>query len=110
MKKFSKIKFLQTVGLLDRKLDIETFRLKVSRLQELYCYICLILKLAHCAKLPVSLIWPREDPAQVFVGNFFNYLDVNPRFWLALTVSNLKFAANQVSVFWESKLVVRNDD
>ena len=79
VKKFSKIRFLQVIGFLDRKLNPETWKLERSLPLLLYGYLCLILKLTHCSRLFVCLFWSREDPKQIMVGSLFNYLDDEPR-------------------------------
>ena len=102
MKKFSKVRLLQSIGFLDRKLNSETLRLERSLPLALYCYLCLALKLTHSTRLTLSVFWRREEPAQLFIGSIFNYLEDEPRFWMALVVSGWRFSSVAISNLFES--------
>lgn len=92
-KKFNKVAFLQSLGFLDKRLNPKKLKLESSLSLGIYSHLCLVLKMAHCVKLPISLFWKREAVEQLFIGNFFNYLDPEPRFWMGL-MGNLGFELN----------------
>lgn len=70
---------MQILGFLNKRLNPETLKLESSRSLELYSHLCIILRMAHCIRFPVSLLWRREDTANFFLGSYFNYLDDEPR-------------------------------
>ena len=80
-KKFNKVRFFQTLGFLTKKLNPRTLKLESSLPLTIYSYLSLVSKIIHCLKIPLSLLWPRQDPKQLFVGSLFNYLDDQPRYW-----------------------------
>ena len=84
---FSKLRFLQCIGLLDRRFNYDTQKLEKSRPLYLYCQLVLLLDLVHCARLFVSIFWRREDSVQLIVGNYFNYLNDECRLLFGLLVS-----------------------
>lgn len=69
MKKLNKVRFLQSMGLLTRTLNLQTLRLERSLSLTVYSYLCLILKMAYFAKSSLSLLWPREESIQLYLGN-----------------------------------------
>lgn len=68
MKKFSKIAFLQTNGLMSRKFNYETGQFEFSGYLLVYSYLTLFIKVSFPLKLYVSLFWERQDVAQLWIG------------------------------------------
>lgn len=67
-KEFSKIKFLQTWCLLNRRFNYDTLKFEPSWWLRLRCYIITFFKATLPLKLIVSLFFEREDEIQLVIG------------------------------------------
>lgn len=82
-KKFSKVQFLQSNGLMQRLYNYETNEFERSWPLHLKSYFTLLVKVSFPLKLVVSVFYDRDDRAQIFIGNIYNYLADDPRFFIA---------------------------
>ena len=71
MKKFSKVRYLEGVGLLNRKFDHETLEFQPSLYLSFNSYFALFIRVTWPLKLFVSLFWPREHIFQLIIGNIY---------------------------------------
>ena len=79
MKQFSKVKYLERVGLLHERFNYELLEFEPSFILSLNSHLALFIKVTWPLKLFVSLFWPRRHIAQLYIGNIYNYLDDGPR-------------------------------
>ena len=86
-KKFSKVRLLQILGLLSRKFNPETFEFENSWSLRLIFYASLFLKPAFAFKSLTSYVFPKNDMIQLFIGNVYNYLPGQPKFFLGSYIS-----------------------
>ena len=75
MKKFNKIKFLESVGLLDQRFNFERLKFESSLYLRLKSYLILVYQLSFILKFFVSTFFEKEDIVQLWIGSPFNYLD-----------------------------------
>lgn len=75
MKKFNKIKFFESVGLLDQRLNQETLKFESSLYLRLKSYLILFYQLSFTLKFIVSPFFEKQDIVQLWIGSPFNYLD-----------------------------------
>lgn len=68
IRKFSKLKLLQSLGLLSKKLNYETSELESSWLLSLVSWLSLLSKLLFAWKLVISSFFPREHIVQLYLG------------------------------------------
>lgn len=87
MKKFSKINYLQKIGLLRRKFNDGEFSEKKSIYLSIRSYFIAIVTVLSSSKIFVSLFFDLNDEWQMYIGNTYNYLDESPRFFFGLAVS-----------------------
>ena len=80
-KKFSKVKFLQTLGLLSRNVNYESLEFGRSWSLRLICFLHLTSKPLLTLKIFVSCFWPRNHVAQLWIGSIFNYISGQGR-WI----------------------------
>ena len=74
MKKFSKLKFLEIMGFLNDHFNQETLQFERSFSVRLRTFLIVFFKVVMPLKFFVSLFFPKESAAQLYVGNMFNYL------------------------------------
>lgn len=77
MKKFSKIKGLQMIGILTKEFDGTRFHKSILIRTKTFLYyinICIVQ-----GKEFLSLFFDQNDPIQLFIGSYFNYLTAKPR-------------------------------
>ena len=86
-KKFSKVRFLQILGLLNKNFNHTTFRFEPSLLFNCIFYSSLLLKPLFTLKPFISYLFPKNHPAQLVIGNFFNYLPDKPRIFFGVAAS-----------------------
>ena len=112
MKKFNKIKFLETVGLLDKRFNYKSLKFESSPYLRFKSYVILLYQMSFILKFFVSTFFQKEDIAQLWIGKFrkswisnlgfqtftlnhflvhigspFNYLEEVPKFVMGLVVS-----------------------
>ena len=109
-KQFSKIKLLQSIGLLSRNFNPETSKFESSLSLRLLFWVSMISREYFVLKLPVSCFFPQTSRIQLVVvsgsihfeillnydfckltkatltsqGNLFNYLPLSPRFFMGI--------------------------
>ena len=86
-KKFSKVRFLQILGLLNKKFNYATLQFEPSLLLNCIFYISLLLKPLYGVKPFISYFFPKNHPAQLIIGSNFNYLPDKPRIFFGITAS-----------------------
>ena len=89
MKKFSKLKFLQSVGLLDAKFNYEKLCFERSRLICFKSKLIFFANLTKLLELFVSPMFEREDLVQLYIGSFYNSYTGTARFFMGWVVSIL---------------------
>ena len=77
--KFSKLDFLNTCGLLDRKFNFETLRFEGSLRQRLGSYLGLVSHVKIFLSFYVSTLYERHDNIQLLIGSVYNYLPPGPK-------------------------------
>ena len=86
IKKFSKVRLLQIVGLLSRKFNYETLEFERSLLYR-FAFYCALLSKIWTIKFVISCYFPRNHIAQLYLGSFFNFLPHKSRFFIGCAVS-----------------------
>lgn len=72
MKQFSKVKYLESVGLLHEKFNFEKLEFEPSFYLLLNSYFALFIRVTWPLKLFVSLFWPRTHVYQLlYIGNIY---------------------------------------
>lgn len=87
MRKFSKVAFLQTNGLMHRRYNYETHQFDFSAYLLVNSYVTLLVKVSFPLKLFVSMFWERKDVAQLWIGleimfQIFTCSNFNPNSFL----------------------------
>ena len=67
-KKFSKVRLLQSLGLLARRFNYDTLEFESSWLLRLVFILSLMSKLAFTFKLIISTYFPKTHIAQLYIG------------------------------------------
>ena len=67
-KKFSKVRLLQSLGLLARRFNYDTLEFESSWLLRLVFILSLMSKLAFTCKLIISTYFPKTHIAQLYIG------------------------------------------
>lgn len=80
--KFSKVKLLQVLGILNRKFNYQTLEFERSWSLDLIFAISLLSKFFYALKLFVSCFFPRNATSQLYFGNPFNHLSDKPKFFM----------------------------
>ena len=70
MKEFSKIKFLQTHCLLNRKFNYETLKFEQNWPLRLRCYFVTFLEVTIPLKVAMGPLFERENEIQLWIGEF----------------------------------------
>lgn len=83
-KKFSKIKFLEFVGFLTGRLNQETLRFEKSIYLAFKAYLKLIVLVTLVLKIHISTYFPQTDTIQLYIGNVWNALPQEPRYFIGL--------------------------
>lgn len=65
MKKFNKLNFLISVGLLNARFDYVSLKFERSISIRLWCYLNTLLKMTFAFKMFISAFYAREDPIQL---------------------------------------------
>lgn len=68
MRKFSKVAFLVSNGLMQRRYNYETNQFEFSGYLLVYSYITLLIQVTFPLKLFVSLFWDRQHVYQLYIG------------------------------------------
>lgn len=87
MKKFSKVRFLQSVGFLNAKLDYQTLRFERSRYLRFKCHLTFLITLSAIVRMCISPLFEREDPRQLHIGSIYNMLTGAARNFVGWIVS-----------------------
>lgn len=88
-KEFSKVRFLQILGLLNKKINPKTLKFETSFSLNLIFFIHLFSKPLFTFRPFVSYFFPQNEIIQLYIGNAFNYLDDKPKLFLTFGVSVL---------------------
>lgn len=75
MKKFNKIQFLESVGLLNKRFNFKRLKFECSPYLLLRSYLILLYQLSFILKFFVSTFFKKEDIVQLWIGSPLNYLD-----------------------------------
>ena len=86
-KKFSKVRLMQILGLLNKELNNATLRFEPSLLFSGIFYSSLLLTPLYCVKLFISNFFPKNHRAQLIIGSNFNYLAEKPRIFFGVVAS-----------------------
>lgn len=86
MKKFNKIRFLEFIGLLDKRLNYKSLRFESSAYLRFKSYLILFYQLSFILKFFVSTFFKKDDIVQLAIGSPFNYLEEVPKFVMGLVV------------------------
>lgn len=73
------------LGLLDRKINLQTLEFKRSLLLRSIFYLSLLSKVLTI-KFIISYWFPKTHYVQLILGSFFNYLPDRARFFMGLAV------------------------
>lgn len=76
---FSKLDFLVSCGLLDRKFNFQTLQFESSLRRRLRSVLVLAVQESFLVSFYLSPFFEREDPIQLAIGNPYNYLDSGPK-------------------------------
>ena len=79
MKKLNKINFLQLLALVNRRFSYESQTFERSIYVMMRSQLILLLNTTMPLKFFVSILFPRRDLVQLFIGNPYNYLPDVPR-------------------------------
>lgn len=91
-KKFNKVQFLQSNGLMQRLYNHETNRFDRNLFLHLKSYFTLAVKVSFPLKLTVSVLYDRADREQLAIGNIYNYLADDPRGFMAFVGVRQQFS------------------
>lgn len=86
-KKFSKLKFLQSVGLLDAKFNYDRLCFERCRFMRLKSKLILFANLTKLLELFISPLFEREDLIQLYIGSVYNSYTGTARCFMAWVVS-----------------------
>ena len=86
VKDFSKIRLLQTLGLLSRKFNYVTLEFETSGSFRLIIYtvVSLVSKPLFTIKMFISNFFPKTHIAQLYIGSIWNWLPKDPNFYLGI--------------------------
>ena len=86
VKDLSKIKLLQTLGLLSRKFNYVTLEFETSGSFRLifYTVVSLVSKPLFTIKMFISNFFPKTHIAQLYIGSIWNWLPKDPNFYLGI--------------------------
>lgn len=102
LKKFSKVRLFQLLGLLARKFNSETLEFEPSWPLRVWFVGSLLSKSLFEIKLFVSNFFARNSRTQLFIGSLFNYTADRPKFFIGLVVC---FKAGSIGNF-ENHLLI----
>lgn len=88
-KNFNKVRFLQIQGLLTREFSNGKLDSQSSWSLRFLLYLSLASKLYFALKPTISNFFPRNDIAQLIIGNCFNLLPDKPKMFIGVTVGGL---------------------
>ena len=92
VKKFSKVKLLQMLGLLDKQFNLQTFEFESSLSLRFLFYLSLISKPPSTFKPLISCFFPRNSRIQLFIGSVFNGVSGQARFFFGIGASIQSFS------------------
>ena len=108
VKIFSKVKLLQSLGLLTRKFNSKTRSFEEFWPLQAVFYLCLVSKPLFCFKPLISNFFPENHAAQLLIGNPFNYISGKPKSAFVVGVSIVqipsRFIDDAVIIFLSTKL------
>lgn len=88
MKQFSKLRFMEFVGLLNSRFDYASLDFEPSARLRFKSYVKLFLYVTLGLKFFLSQFFPRESTVQLLIGSLYNFLEPKPKFFIGLIVSN----------------------
>ena len=84
MKKFDKLKYLEYLGLIERRFNYTTERFESSWRLRLKYYAILLLKVTFCLKIFASRFFEQTDPVQLLIGSPYTYFGEGIRRFITL--------------------------
>ena len=87
--RFSKVKLLQILGLLSKRFNYETLKFESYWPLRVWFYVSMFLEILTL-KLFISYYYPKTNIAQLYLGNIFNFLGDNARFFTGKKHVSLK--------------------